>query len=300
MLTFFSTPKPFQGHIDVIQRNALRSWQQIHPDVEILLFGDDAGAAEVCRELGIRHVPNVRKNRYGTKYLASIYDQAQEMARHGLLCHANCDIIFLNDFLPAIQRVASLQQPFLMAGRRWDVDIRQPVSFENSSWQEQVAQLVARNGKQRPSQWIDYFVFRRGLFHRQIPEFVIGRPGWDNWLLWFALHSGARLVDATAVVRAVHQNHDYAYHPQGEKGVWEGDEAQENYQLLEAHRKYRTLDNASHLLQADGLHWNPRGWFVQAKRDAADRFSPAWFALLDWTRPLRHRIGLRQKGSHSA
>ena len=45
MLTFFSTPKPFVGHIDVIQRNALRSWRQIHPDIEILLFGDDAGAA---------------------------------------------------------------------------------------------------------------------------------------------------------------------------------------------------------------------------------------------------------------
>jgi hypothetical protein len=300
MLTFFSTPKPFQGHIGVIQRNALRSWLQIHPDVEILIFGDDAGAAEVCRELGIRHIPGVRKNRHGTKYLASIYDQAQELARHDLLCHANCDIIFLNDFPPAVERVAGLKDSFLMAGRRWDVDIRQPLDFESVSWQAGVAKLVTQTGKQRPSQWIDYFAFRRGLFRKQIPEFVIGRPGWDNWLLWFALHSGARLVDATAVVRAVHQNHDYGYHPQGEKGVWEGEEAQENYKLLEAHRKYRTLDNASHLLEADGLHWNPRGRYVQLKRDAADRFSPAWFTLLNWTRPLRHRIGLRQKGNHSA
>jgi hypothetical protein len=299
MLTFFSTPKAFQGHINVIQRNALRSWQRVHPEVEILLFGDDAGAAGVCTELGIRHVPAVRKNRYGTKYLASIYDQAQELARHDLLCHVNCDILLLDDFLRAVQRVASASGPFLLAGRRWDVDIRAPLLFETSGWQDEVRKLAIQTNRQRPSQWIDYFVFRKGLFHKQIPEFVIGRPGWDNWLLWYALHSGVRLIDASAVVCAVHQNHDYGYHPEGEKGVWEGEEAQENYALLENRRRFRTLDNATHLLTADGMHRNHRAWYVQAKRDAYDRLSPVWFRLLDVTRPLRHRIGLRQKGNNS-
>ncbi len=54
MLTFFTTAKPFVGHIDIIQRNAIRSWQKLHPDVEIILMGDDAGAAEVCAEMGLR------------------------------------------------------------------------------------------------------------------------------------------------------------------------------------------------------------------------------------------------------
>ena len=300
MLTFFTTPKPFQGHIDVIQRNALRSWKLLHPDVEILLFGDDAGAAEVCSELGIRHMPAVRRNRYGTKYLAGIYDQAQEIARHDLLCHANCDILLLDDFPRAVQRVSGQSGQFLLAGRRWDVDIREPLHFERPDWQEEVRNLAIRTNRQRPSQWIDYFVFRKGLYHKQIPEFVIGRPGWDNWLLWFARHSGARLIDASAVVRAVHQNHDYGYHPEGEKGVWEGEEAQENYALLQGNRRFRTLDNATHLLEPNGMRRNYRDWYVQAKRDAYNRFSPVWFRFLDVTRPLRQRLGLRQKGNPSA
>lgn len=299
MITLFSTPKAFQGHIDVIQRNALRSWQRVHPDAEILLFGDDAGAAEISAELGIRHVPGVRKNVYGTKYLAGIYDQAQELARHNLLCHVNCDILLLDDFSRAIERVAAASQPFLMAGRRWDVDIREPLAFESSAWRDEVQKLAVQTNRQRPAQWIDYFVFRKGLFYKQIPEFVIGRPGWDNWLLWYALHSGARLIDASPVVRAVHQNHDYGYHPEGEKGVWEGEEAQENYAFLEGHRKFRTLDNATHVLKPDGLHRNRAAWYVQAKRDAYDHLSPAWFRFLKLTRPLRHRIGLRQKGGSS-
>jgi hypothetical protein len=299
MLTLFSTPKTFQGHIDVVQRNALRSWQRVHPDAEILLFGDDAGAAEVCRELGVRHVPDVRKNRHGTKYLASIYDQAQELARHDLLCHVNCDILLLDDFRQALELAALTSHPFLLAGRRWDVDIREPLAFETPVWRDEVRRLAIQTNCQRPSQWIDYFVFRKGLFFKQIPEFVIGRPGWDNWLLWYALHSGVRLIDASAVVRAVHQNHDYGYHPEGEKGVWEGEEAQENYALLEGHRKFRTLDNATHFLKPDGLHRNYGAWYIQAKRDAYDHLSPAWFRFLDLTRPLRHRIGLGQKGDPS-
>ncbi len=299
MLTFFSTPKPFYGHIDVIQRNALRSWQCIHPDVEIFLFGNEAGAAEVCRELGIRHVPEVRRNSHGTKYLASIYNQAQDLACHDLLCHVNCDILLLDDFRLALQQVASQAEKFLMSGRRWDVDIQVPLLFNSPDWNTAVRDLALRTNRQRPPNWIDYFTFRRGLFHQQIPEFVIGRPGWDNWLLWFARSSGAAVIDTSSMVCAIHQNHDYGYHPDGEKGVWEGEEAQQNYQLLEGHRKFRTLENATHILQADGLHRNHRHWLVQAKRNSYDYLSPAWFRMLDLTRPLRHRIGLRQKGGSS-
>ena len=100
-------------------------------------------------------------------------------------------------------------------------------------------------------------------------------------------------------VGTFHQNHDYGYHPEGRKGECEGEEAQENYALLERQRKFRTLDNATHLLKPDGMRWNYRAWSFHAKRGAYGQFSPVWFQFLDWARPLRHRIGLRQKDSTS-
>src|SRR5690242_17719810 len=87
MLTIFSTPKPFLGHIGVIQRNALQSWKLLHPDVEIVLFGNDEGAAEVCREFGLRHEPEVLRSALGTKRLDSIFGRAQEIARHETVCY---------------------------------------------------------------------------------------------------------------------------------------------------------------------------------------------------------------------
>jgi hypothetical protein len=292
MLTFFTTAKPFEGHVGITQRNAIRSWQKLHPDVEIILMGDDAGAAEACAEMGLRHIPTVRRNQYGTKYLADIYDQAQAAARHKLVCHINCDIILTADFLRAVRRVAARDKRFLMAGRRWDVDVTAPIDFDDREWERHIEELAVKTNRQRPPQWIDYFVFSRGLYSGQVPAFVIGRPGWDNWLLWYPLSLGVPVLDASEVVRAVHQNHDYGYHPEGEKGVWEGEEAQENYRLHNG--KFATLANATYVLTAGCIRRNHKAKWIEARQRAIGGLSQAWFGLLNLTRPARHRLGVKK------
>jgi hypothetical protein len=294
MITFFSTPKPFRGHIGVIQRNAIESWKRIHPSAEVILFGDEEGAADAARDLAIRHVPDVKRNEHGTKYLSPIFDAAQDLAHHHCLCYINCDIILLSDFRSAAERVAALGGRFLMAGQRWDTDVTAPIDFYAMDWEATVRRLASAANHQRPPQWIDYFLFSRGLYYKNTPPFVIGRPGWDPWLLWFARHSGARVVDATRMVMAVHQNHDYSYHPDGEKGVWEGEEAQKNIALLDRWRFFRTLENATHRLTPAGFQRNDRHWWVLSKIRVSRLWNRLCFRMLDWTRPLRRRIGLHQ------
>src|SRR5712691_10486867 len=66
MLTIFATPKPFRGHIAVIQRNAIRSWTLLRPACEIILMGNDGGTADIAAEFGVRYVPDVARNTLGT------------------------------------------------------------------------------------------------------------------------------------------------------------------------------------------------------------------------------------------
>ena len=66
MITVFTLPKPFVGHIGMIQRNAIQSWTRLHPDIDILMFGSEQGTAEVAAEFGIRHFPDVEVNEYGS------------------------------------------------------------------------------------------------------------------------------------------------------------------------------------------------------------------------------------------
>ena len=65
MLTFFTTAKAFRGHDGTIQLNALKSWKLLDADVEIIVFGDDEGAAQVCSELGLVHHRYVEQHASG-------------------------------------------------------------------------------------------------------------------------------------------------------------------------------------------------------------------------------------------
>lgn len=295
MLTIFSTPKPFHGHIGVIQRNALESWKRIDPDVEIILFGNEEGATEAAQSLCIRHAPDVERNEHGTKYLTSIFDQAQRMARHSIVCYINCDIVLTSDFRQALTQVSPRFPRFLMAGRRWDTRVTEPIDFADVQWASLLCDEARAANQQRPPNWIDYFAFSNGLFLGNTPPFVIGRPGWDNWLLWKARASGAAVVDVSNVVMAIHQNHDYAYHPDGEAGVWQGEEAQRNYALLRGGRCFHTMENATHFLTSMGFKRNWRHWRVLGKRKGHAFAKSAWFAMLDWTRPIRDRIGVHRQ-----
>jgi len=253
LLTLFTIPKPFKGHIETIQRNAIQSWLQLRPACEIILLGNDEGTAEVAREFGVRHLPEVARNEFGTPLLNSIFERAQAAASHRLLCYVNADIILLSDFLPAVRCIPFRR--FLMVGQRWDLDLDQPWDFDHSDWEGRLREYVYRRGNLHPPTGMDYFVFTRDLWGT-IPPFAIGRTTWDNWLIYGARVRGAAVVDATRAVMAIHQNHDYAHIPDGVEGAWKGPEAQHNLTLAGGYEHVFTLSDATWLL-------TPR-WLVPA------------------------------------
>ncbi len=308
MLTIFTTEKPFSGHTGIIQRNALQSWKALHRDLEIILFGADEGAAEAAREFGLRHEPHVERNAWDSTRLDYLFARAQAIARHEILCYINCDIILMQDFWRAIERVRAVHREFLMVGRRWDTDITEPLPFDQSrerhspewrlsDWQADLRHLALTRGRKCTAEWIDYFAFSRGLYGPDMPPFVL-RVFWDNWLVWKALDSGKPVIDASRAVMAVHQNHDYSYHPQGKAGIWSGEEAGLNGQLAGGWRHLRTIADATEVLPPEKLKRNAFRHWSTAKRYARqagrvllnDVWHPIWFALLNLTRPLRRSL----------
>jgi hypothetical protein len=302
MLTIFTTAKPFRGHTAIIQRNALQSWKALHPGIEIILFGEDEGAAEAAREFGLRHEARVERNAWGSKRLDFMFARTQAIARHETLCYINCDIILMADFRRAVERVRAMHREFLMVGRRWDTEITEALPFTRpdggvTEWAAEVREIALRRGRKCAAEWIDYFVFSRGLYGADMPPFVL-RVFWDNWLVWKALDQGKPVIDASRAVMAVHQNHDYSYHPQGKAGVWSGEEAGLNGQMAGGWRHLRTIADATEVLPAEKRKRNlPRHWSAVKRyaRQAGrvlrnDVWHRIWFAMLDWTRPVRRSL----------
>lgn len=288
MITLFSTPKPFVGHFGVIQSNAIESWTCLDPRAEVILFGEEPGTADVCERLHQRHVPSVARNEWGTPLLSDMFLRVQEIASHDVVCYANADIIFLSDLVEAVQRVASWRDRFLMVGRRCDVDLAEPIAFHSPSWEKALRALAESTGKHRPPEWIDYFVFRRGTFPEILP-FAVGRPTWDNWMLWNARSRGIAVVDATKQVLAIHQNHDYSHHSGGKSGVWSGVEAEQNSLLAGSASRLFTIADSNYHLTAAGMKRNISPAYLKRRLEIGRR------RIIEWTRPLRHRLGLRRR-----
>jgi len=208
MLTIFSTAKPFEGHSEIIQRNAIKSWTLLDPQPEIILFGNEPGVQEIAYELGLVNVPEIATNEYGTPLLNDMFEKAQRIASNDIMCYVNADVILMDDFIDAVKKVQGIDE-FLMVSRRWDVAVDSMLRFEEPGWQDNLRDFVEENGELRSPGGIDCFVYKGRLFN-SIPPFAIGRLAWDNWLLYQARRMKASLIDATEAVMLVHQNHDYS------------------------------------------------------------------------------------------
>lgn len=249
MLTIFSVPKAFEDHFDIIQRNAIQSWLALRPRCEIILFGNEKGVVETAAEFKVKHIPEITRNKFGTPLLNEVFAKAQKVASYQKISYLNADIILMSDFIKAFQEIK--KPSFLMIGQRWDVDLKKPIRFDDINWERKLRDFVAKFGKIHGFSGIDYFVFTRGLY-QNIPPFAIGRPVWDNWLIYKARSLNIPVIDATKVVMAVHQNHSY-FHPQGAEGLWNGPEAKENLKLAGGYSRAFTIEDANWILTSQGL-----------------------------------------------
>jgi hypothetical protein len=282
VVTLLTTTKAFVGHNGVIQRNALESWTRLSPRPEVIVFGDDEGTAEVCADLGLWHVPAVATNAEGTPLVSDMFLQGQRLATTPMVCWANADVIFTDALLRAAELAAARPRPAYLVGRRTDVDQTVPLSFDGD-WQAAVTARAATDGERKPYNWIDWFLFTRGLF-TELPPFAIGRPGYDPWLIWKAGELGADVVDATEAVPAVHQRHDYRF-AGGREAIFTGSEAQRNASYVTDWRQYKSIAHARMVLTADGR--------FEVARDLRHRLAEPKARLahaLRFTRPLRRRL----------
>jgi hypothetical protein len=258
LLTLFTAPKPFRDpHIDLIQRNTLRNWQALGEDVEVVVVGDEPGIVEVCREYGIRHLPDVATNAKGTPLISSIFDLGRSVNDSPYLAYANGDILFLPDLLQAVRRLAQAERTFLAVGQRYDLDITESLDF-NGDWVEDLNNRVLFRGKLHGQTGSDYFIYPRICF-RSIPDFAVGRAGWDNWMLYRARWMNWALVDATSAVTVVHQNHDYSHLPGGVIHFYQP-ETDENVKLAGGRRAIFKLTDARFTLDQNGLRRKPLNW----------------------------------------
>lgn len=202
MVTLYTIPRAFAGPFVTIQDNALNSWRRI-PGAEILLYSNDEGVPEAA----MRHEATALQaecNDRGVPLVGPVVLGATARACHKWRWFINTDCIVLAEQLP---RVFSILRPLtekyeagVVIGQRRNLDVG-PIAWDVGT----IDNLVSRS-----TQWnndaVDYFLYW-GTPWEAIPPFAVGREFYDHWLVAEAIRRGNPVIDATAALTVLHQNH---------------------------------------------------------------------------------------------
>lgn len=246
-VTLFTTPRPFEGHYNTIQRNALRSWSLLEPAPdEIVIFADKEHEGEdaigYVQELGMVVLPIRERSAHGVPLLSDIFVQAQERA--DLRCYVNADILLEGDIISQLKTCAANFDKCLMIARRWNVQVLDLMEFEEG-WEERLKKKVDMQGSLMVECAIDLFAWK-GIVWPRIKPYAIGRYRWDNWLCGMARFHNVSMIDITPAVRITHQSHAQV--------SWHDPDAQANFQIP---GPFCGTKDSTHTFTRDGL---VEGW----------------------------------------
>jgi hypothetical protein len=157
----------------------------------------------------------------------------------------------MSDFVEGARRVTALKDIFVLLSRRWDLTVRAPIGL-GAGWEDGLRAVVRAQGFLHRPAGSDFFLFPRSCY-ADLPDFAVGRAGWDNWMIYKARKERWPVVDGTGSFMIVHQNHDYSHLPGGTPH-YAVPETNENIRLAggEAATRYTILD-ATHWLIGNRL-----------------------------------------------
>ncbi|XP_070192845.1 uncharacterized protein [Littorina saxatilis] len=206
LLTLFSTWTDKKDR-DLVRKLTLRNWQQLKPYVVPVLFSNSVTLRAQAEQWGWFSMP-VSNSPIGVPVLKHMYRDAMEHFNTTLYAYANGDILFTDSLVDTLLAVLTSparlndSQALLVTGRRTNVEF---VTEAESATLQQVSR-VAERGELFIPEAQDYFITDRRYPWESVPEFVVGRIAYDNWLTAMSIMSEDKaVVDATSTLLAVHQ-----------------------------------------------------------------------------------------------
>lgn len=203
----------------MIQRNTLAAFAALGPQAEMTVFTTSEQVERLCDELGpsVTCSRDFKSNLHGTPLLKSMFLSVERRTKAPFYGYLNADILFDGVLLKAIRTVQRgikagiLHSRVLIVGRRTNFDMPMKLDADsplviNSKDDLPTVRAMAARGRLFQTDAQDFFFIHRDSFHwNKIPDFVIGRLAYDNWLVDHAYHDNLDRVDISRTVYAVHQ-----------------------------------------------------------------------------------------------
>lgn len=229
LLTIFTTFKNSPERLK-IQLNTVKNWAQYLPLVQPVLFStfDNKRFFKNISDFGWIIIEKTRTNSFSTPYLKDMYSKAIQINNGNSFFYgfSNGDILFDDG---VIKTLNCIKKHFpdtvsLVVGQRsnFKVDLSKAL-FKSKSLKAIKAALFRQDAE-------DYFFISHANEYpwKSYKDVVIGRPGYDNYLVGKAIMDNITVIDATKTMKAFHQT--------GSEGNFAGSknkDAHYNHKLLQ-------------------------------------------------------------------
>lgn len=186
------------------RNTTVENWAMLKPFVIPILFTNDEDLREKVEGRGWNTLPIV-KTGIGIPVLKDMYMTAMSKFNTRFYGYANGDILFTDNLLVTLFGVMTnihlKDNNVLITGQRTNV---LGVSKRESTSYNSLREMLITRGKLFTPWAMDYFITTNNFPWKDMPDVVIGRRGFDNFLVIESQKRKFIVIDATNTILAVH------------------------------------------------------------------------------------------------
>jgi len=204
-IIFITIPRSFNPPFLIAQENCLNAIKKYNKNSEIILYSDDDGIDDYARKHGYITPKNVKKIGHLPLVNQAILFAAEKFP-NSKICFINSDILILNSLTDILQLIKSESfSEYLLVCRRTEVMVNSLLTYDEFNYVIKNHKIDNTRGRNTA---MDFFLFDSSFVKKiNMPDFPIGRPGWDNWLAAHARILNIPLIDISDVIVIAHQDH---------------------------------------------------------------------------------------------
>ena len=204
LLTLFSS-WPVESNKHTVWRRTLENWAQLKPLVRPVFFSTSGHQADYVCRFGWDFLPVRKTASSNIPVLKVMFMDAICRFNSMFYGYANGDILFDDSLIVSLRTIKEagldLRTPVFITGIRTNVA---NLTVDETSIRN-LFHVAQKKGHLFIPLSQDYFITDSSFPWADIPNVVIGRRGYDNWLLLYARQLNLITIDATETVLAVHQ-----------------------------------------------------------------------------------------------
>jgi hypothetical protein len=215
-IVFVTIPRSFKYPYLNSQLNTINAIKRYNPDSKIVLYSDDPGVYDFANNNNCIAPSIVKKNGHLPLVNCALIF-ANDLFPESYVCFINSDILVLTNLNNILETMSIKFKKYMCICYRTEVIVNK-VMNDNDFVQILNNTDNLNNGKHTA---MDFFLLSPGLVNDiEMPNFSVGRPGWDSWLSCRIRRLSIPLIDISNVVTIAHQDHPQVHDKDSWNVLW--------------------------------------------------------------------------------